>query len=149
MGMKVARELVRRKLEGQLRLLPRLPDAQASGAVLSENLDSLERASTPAQLRLYESAAAVAYWKAWEHVPIRFVRRDESRVPSHWRSFGPRGSPLANGPRLAVSPGNSLTNMLYSILEGEARIAAMAMGLDPGWASCTPINPHGIRSLWT
>jgi CRISPR-associated endonuclease Cas1 len=131
-GMRVARELVRRKLEGQLKLLPRLPNGQASAAVISENLGSLERASTPAQLRLFESAAAVAYWKAWERVPIKFVRQDESRVPIHWRTFGPRGSPLANGPRQAISPGNSAMNMLYAILEGEARIACLAMGLDPG-----------------
>jgi CRISPR-associated endonuclease Cas1 len=131
-GLKVGRELVRRKLEGQLALLARLPDGLGSAAIIRENLGSLDRASTPTQLRLFESAAAVAYWKAWEHVPIRFVRRDESRVPSHWRSFGPRGSPLANGPRQAVSPGNCVMNMLYAILQGEVRIAALTMGLDPG-----------------
>ncbi len=131
-GMKVGRELVRRKLEGQLALLTRLPEGQPSAAVIRNSLGSLERASTPAQLRLFESAAAAAYWKAWEEVPIRFARRDEPRVPAHWRTFGPRGSPLANGPRQAVSPGNSAMNMLYAILEGEARIAALTMGLDPG-----------------
>jgi CRISPR-associated endonuclease Cas1 len=131
-GMRVACELVRRKLGGQLKLLPRLPNAQASVAVISESLGSVERALTPAQLRLFESAAALAYWKAWELIPIRFVRRDESRVPSHWRGFGPRGSPLANGPRQAANPPNAILNYLYAILEGEAQIAALTMGLDPG-----------------
>ncbi len=131
-GLKVARELVRRKLEGQLALLARLPDGQSSAAVIRENLGSLERASTPVRLRLSESAAAAAYWRAWERVPIRFVRRDEPRAPDHWRIFGPRGSPLANGPRQAANPANAILNYLYAILEGEARIAALAIGLDPG-----------------
>src|SRR2546427_5957482 len=37
-GMKVARELVRRKLEGQLTLLVRLPEGQASATVIRDNL---------------------------------------------------------------------------------------------------------------
>ncbi len=131
-GLKIARELVRRKLEGQLALLARMPDGQASVAVIHENLGSLERTLSPVQLRLFESVAAAAYWKAWERVPIRFVRRDESRLPDHWRTFGPRGSPLANGPRLAANPPNAILNYLYAILEGEARIGALTMGLDPG-----------------
>ena len=131
-GMKVARELVRRKLEGQLTLLARLPEGKASATALRDNLGSLERASTPAQLRLFESSAAAAYWKAWERFPIRFVRRDQPRVADHWKTFGSRGSPLANGPRQAANPGNAILNYLYAILEGEARIAALAMGLDPG-----------------
>ncbi len=131
-GMRVARELVRRKLEGQQVLLARLPEGQASAAVIRDCLGSLERTSTSAQLRLFESAAAAAYWKVWERVPIRFVHRDEPRVPDHWRIFGPRGSPLANGPRQAANPANAILNYLYAIVEGEARIAALAMGLDPG-----------------
>jgi CRISPR-associated endonuclease Cas1 len=131
-GFKVARELVRRKLEGQLALLTRFPEGHASAAVIRDSLGCLERASTSAQLRLFESAAAAAYWKAWERVPIRFVRRDEPRLPDHWRTLGPRGSPLANGPRQAANPANAILNYLYAILEGEARIAILAMGLDPG-----------------
>jgi CRISPR-associated endonuclease Cas1 len=131
-GMKVARELVQRKLGGQLALLTRLHEGQGSVAIIEENLDDLKRTLTPGHLRLFESSAAAAYWKAWERVPIRFVRRDESRLPDHWRTFGPRGSPLANGPRQAANPANAIVNYLYAVLEGEARIAALAMGLDPG-----------------
>jgi len=115
-GMKVARELVRRKLEGQLALLARLPDGQASAAVICVNLLSLERAATPAQLRVPESAAAAAYWKPWEHVAVRFVRRDEPKVPEHWRVFGARGSPFGNGPRLAANPANAILNYLYAVM---------------------------------
>lgn len=100
--------------------------------MIGQKLDAIDRAPDITTLRVVESAAALAYWQAWEKVAVRFVRRDESRVPDHWRTFGSRSSPLANGPRQAVNPANSLLNYLYAILEGEARIAALAMGLDPG-----------------
>jgi CRISPR-associated endonuclease Cas1 len=131
-GLKIARELVRLKLEGQLALLNRLCESQASAAVISDSLGGLERSATSAQLRQLESAAAAVHWKVLERVPVRFVRRDEPRLPDHWRIFGPRGSPLANGPRQAANPANAILNYLYAILEGETRIAALAMGLDPG-----------------
>src|SRR5205807_7494021 len=50
----------------------------------------------------------------------------------HWRSFGARVSPLTGSPRLAVNPPNAILNYLYSVLESEARLAAAALGLDPG-----------------
>ena len=131
-GMKIARELVRQKLNGQLSVLQRLPDTKIAAAVIRESLSGLKHATTPAKLRLLESAAAVAYWKAWEHIPVRFARRDQPKVPDHWRTFGTRGSPLAIGPRLAARPGNAILNYLHAILEGEATIATLAMGLDPG-----------------
>lgn len=131
-GIKIARELVRRKLEGQLAVLTHLPDGPLGAGAAQQSLASLDRAANPAQLRVLESAAASAYWKVWECIPVSFVRRDEPRVPDHWRTFGTRGSPFGNGPRLAANPANCILNYLYGILEGEVRIAALAIGLDAG-----------------
>jgi len=39
---------------------------------------------------------------------------------------------LTHSPRLASSPPNALLNVLYALLESESRLAAAAMGLDPG-----------------
>jgi CRISPR/Cas system-associated endonuclease Cas1 len=39
---------------------------------------------------------------------------------------------LTHSPRLASSPANALLNLLYALLEGESRLSAAAMGLDPG-----------------
>jgi hypothetical protein len=75
---------------------------------------------------------AAAYWSAWRTLPIEFPRKDQSRVPAHWRVFGTRVSPLTGSPRLAVNPPNAILNYLYSLLESEARLAAAALGLDPG-----------------
>ena len=43
-----------------------------------------------------------------------------------------RISPLTGSPRLAANPANAILNYLYSVLESEARLAAAALGLDPG-----------------
>jgi CRISPR associated protein Cas1 len=58
--------------------------------------------------------------------------RDLARVPSHWWVFGTRVSPLTGAPRLALNPPNAILNYLYSLLESESRLAAAALGLDPG-----------------
>ncbi len=47
-------------------------------------------------------------------------------------SFGARISPLTGSPRLAVNPPNAILNYLYAVLESESRLAAAALGLDPG-----------------
>src|SRR5207253_10178039 len=41
-------------------------------------------------------------------------------------------SPLSGSPRLAANPANAMLNYLYALLESEARLAAAALGLDPG-----------------
>jgi hypothetical protein len=43
-----------------------------------------------------------------------------------------RVSPLTGSPRLACNPPNCILNFLYALLESEARLAAAALGLDPG-----------------
>jgi hypothetical protein len=66
-------------------------------------------------------------------VRVRFEAADAKRRPRHWRAFGSRISPLTDpSPRKAVNPANAVLNYLYAILEAEARIAALAVGLDPG-----------------
>jgi len=77
-------------------------------------------------------ARAHAYWSAWRNVPVIFPKRDLSRVPEHWQRFGARISPLTGSPRRSVNPPNAMLNYLYAILESETRLAAAAMGLDPG-----------------
>jgi CRISPR-associated protein Cas1 len=65
-------------------------------------------------------------------LPINFPKKDEHRVPEHWRTFGTRVSPLTGSPRRAVNPSGAVLNYLYAILESECRLAAAALGLDAG-----------------
>jgi CRISPR associated protein, Cas1 family len=95
--------------------------------------DELSNAESIEVVRLIEAQAARCYWQSWSSVPIRWPRRDERRLPEHWKRFGSRISPLTRSPRLAANPPNALLNFLYNgILESEARLSAAAMGLDPG-----------------
>jgi len=82
-------------------------------------------------LRWAEARAALVYWSAWRNLRVTFPRNALARVPNHWRTFGARRSPLTGSGRLAVNPPNAMLNYLYAILESEARIAAVAVGLDP------------------
>jgi hypothetical protein len=130
--LEIAKELIRRKLDGQERVArdrlnaPEAADAIARHRAWLEGTDSLDA------LRLQESRAGLAYWSAWRMLTVKFPTNDLHRVPQHWQSFGARISPLTGSPRLAVNPANAMLNYLYAILEAEARLASAALGLDPG-----------------
>jgi len=130
-GVSVARALLRDKLSGQADVLATLGDA-ATGERVRALFPGLDTAMTAEGLRLVEADAAALYWAAWETMPVTFAKRDRATVPDRWQSFGRRGSLVANGPRRATNPANALLNYLYAILEAEARLAALAVGLDPG-----------------
>ncbi|MGO8947064.1 MAG: CRISPR-associated endonuclease Cas1 [Ktedonobacterales bacterium] len=131
-GVNLARDLLQRKLVGQAQVLARFSHAAEARATLEAVGQQLDQAKTFDQLRLLEAQAAVAYWDAWTGVEIRFAKRDLAKIPEHWRSFGTRKSPVSGTARRAANPANALLNYLYAILEAEARIAALTLGLDPG-----------------
>jgi CRISPR-associated endonuclease Cas1 len=131
-ALEISRELIFQKLEGQERVARhKLDDAKAADAIaaLREDLSSADSIN---QLRLRESQAGAAYWSAFHELPVLFPKSELRRTPEHWRTFGTRKSPLSGSPRLAVNPANAMLNYLYALLEIEARLAAAALGLDPG-----------------
>jgi Uncharacterized protein predicted to be involved in DNA repair len=84
-----------------------------------------------ADLRVAESIAGRAYWKAFKDLPIYFQRGYE--VPDHWHTAGPR-TPWRGGsrrPKGALTPAHAILNYLYAILETETTISIQRMGLDP------------------
>src|SRR6266568_3778711 len=95
-GVEVSRFLMRRKLDGQARVLARI-----------------DGASDPASA----AEGALAYWTAWANLPVTFGKAHASRVPEHWLRFGKRGSPITGQPRLAANPANALLNYCYALLE--------------------------------
>jgi CRISPR-associated endonuclease Cas1 len=128
----VARYLVDKKLKGQGKLLAGLGAHEAQSAVAAERRGLAQVQSTDELMSSPEARAAAVYWQAWTTLPIRFVRKDEARVPGHWKTFGARRSPLSGSPRLAANPANATLNYLYRLLEAETRLACIAVGLDPG-----------------
>jgi CRISPR-associated endonuclease Cas1 len=130
-GMAIGRELVRRKLEGQLRVMSVL-GAENRQRIVTQSVERVDLARTPQDLRSGESIAANAYWAAWASVPVQFHPADRRKLPEHWLTFWSRSSPLTGQPRRAGNPANAVLNYLYAILEAETTIALMTMGLDPG-----------------
>ena len=135
-GNDIARRLIAEKIAAQAETLAEVdrvaPVSEASVVVLQDMVGRLHVATSRDEIRQAEAIAAAAYWSAWATVPVRFARRDIERVPDGWRAFGVRTSPLTGSPRLAVNPANALLNYLYAFVETEARLACLAVGLDPG-----------------
>jgi CRISPR-associated protein Cas1 len=131
-ALSIARSLVTDKLKGQLNVLRRLPEPKEARGRIKSALALVDRSDSFEHLRQYEADAARAYWRTWELVGVGFGKREARRVPDHWLNFRSRTSPHTRSPRAAANPANAMLNYLYAILEAEARIACMAMGLDSG-----------------
>jgi CRISPR-associated endonuclease Cas1 len=132
-AIEIDRELIGDKLRAQAKVLERLPPLERHSHELTEFIEELAESSSVEEIRRVEAEFALMYWSAWRDVPVRFETKDTRRVPEHWLTFGQRHSLLSNpSPRRAVNPANALLNYLYAILEAEAQIAALRMGLDPG-----------------
>src|SRR5947209_7298153 len=131
-ALQITRDLIAKKLTGQERVANDFLRDPHAARIIASARNALSTAETIGAIRLLESQAALAYWSAWRGVPVLFPKNDLRRVPDHWRTFGTRVSPLTGSPRLAVNPPNAMLNYLYALLESEARLAAAAMGLDPG-----------------
>jgi CRISPR-associated endonuclease Cas1 len=131
-GLALAKELIRLKIERQWEVVSRLAAQPAALPELASLLETVDRAATVPALRMAEAHAAKAYWAAWSEVSIRFARIDLSRIPAHWGRAGARASGISGSPRKATNPVNAMLNYLYAILEAETRIALLTVGLDPG-----------------
>lgn len=131
-GLDLARSLLRQKLDGQCALLKQLPAGEYAIEAFAAASEALDTAATIGAMVEAEREAALAYWSAWADVEMRFRPTDRSRVPHGWTRFGQRTSPISSSPRLAVNPANAILNYLYALLEAEARVALLAVGLDPG-----------------
>jgi CRISPR-associated endonuclease Cas1 len=131
-AVQIARGLIDKKLIGQEQVARHKLLVTDTADRIARYRAELVGADSPEKIRLIESQAAGAYWASWCTLPINFPRKDEPKVPDHWRVFGARVSPLTGSPRLAANPPNAILNYLYAILESESRLAAAAIGLDPG-----------------
>lgn len=134
-GRSIMVELLGAKLDRQAALCERIEALTGSSglsAAIRTERESLSPGLSLAELRLVESGAARAYWRAWAAVPVKIAEGDREQLPEHWQSAGPRTSRRdGQWPRRAVSPVHAMLNYLYAILEVEATIASHAVGLDP------------------
>jgi CRISPR-associated endonuclease Cas1 len=131
-GLAIARDLMSRKLKGQIDVLGWFQNPPSLFLKLKIARAKAREADSIDELRFAEGEGARAYWYAWRTLPVRFKCSEVNRVPEHWLTFGSRSSPLSRpSPRRAVNPANALLNYVYAIVEAETRIASIAVGLDP------------------
>jgi CRISPR-associated endonuclease Cas1 len=131
-ALEIVRALIYQKLDGQEKVARDGLRDSATADRIAELRGAVPSVETMSAVRALEAQGARDYWSAWQNVAITFPKKDWPRVPDHWRVFGTRRSPLTECPRSAVNPANAMLNYLYALLEAEARLAAAAMGLDPG-----------------
>src|SRR5579872_389927 len=131
-ALQIAKDLLDKKLFAQEQLVREKLQNSGPADRIAEMRRGLPICQSIDALRPLEALAAKGYWAAWRNVQVDFPTKDLCRVPEHWRTFGTRESPLTASPRLAVNPPNAMLNYLYALLESEARLAAAALGLDPG-----------------
>jgi CRISPR-associated endonuclease Cas1 len=131
-ALRIARELISRKLAGQERVVRDNLLDDTTAETIAQFRAEVDRAETMDAVRWLESQGASRYWSVWSGLPTMFPKSDQRRVPDHWRFYDTRRSPLSGSQRLAANPVNAILNYLYAVLESEARLAAAALGLDPG-----------------
>lgn len=132
-GLEVTRYLVGSKLAGQASVAGRRLQRDEAARTIARLAGDLEACESLEEVRHVEATAANVYWNAWCDIDVRFVRKDEERVPDHWRRFEGRRSAVNVGTsRSATDPVNALLNYGYRLLEAESRLACLAVGLDPG-----------------
>jgi CRISPR-associated endonuclease Cas1 len=129
LDVSLACHLIAEKLNGQRTNLVRL---QVADLRAFDGLrEALKRTATIEEVRICEAQAAAIYWNAWRTVPLRLRGRDLARIPARWARYDSRASVLTGAPRAASKPFNALLNYLYALLESEARLTLLAVGLDP------------------
>jgi len=147
-GLAVTRALLAAKLVGQATVLRQL-EVPAAAEFVDALAGDLASAGTTSACRDVEATAANVYFGAWAgRVTARFAARDADRIPVHWHGFDARRSAIVSGrsARKAATPVNALLNYCYALAEAECRIAALAVGLDPG-LGIVHVDKRGRDSL--
>src|SRR4029077_21135931 len=124
--------LIRGKLEEQEKVArTKLLDANTADAI-GRYREELVYAETTKTVGLIEAQAAGLYWAAFRTLPVNFPRKDESRIPLHWQSFGNRASLLTGSTTSRSQSRERHLELPLRTLEAESRLALAALGLDPG-----------------
>jgi len=137
LATEAAAMLLKAKLAGQADVAAGSLDRVDVAETIRALAEQMRAADSVETLRQLEASAAAAYFDAWCRHPattLRFARADAARVPAHWPTFEGRRSLLTKGvsPKKAERPLNAIVNLLYTLGGIEARLAALALGLDSG-----------------
>lgn len=135
-----AADLIRRKIASSLPTLEDYipPSKMRDTAIAKANagIERLERETFSDMNAIFaiEGECALAYFKAWQGLPVRWKGITRRPVPQDWHAYGLRSS-LATGVkaenRKASHPVNAMLNYAYAVKLAKLQIAAIADGYDP------------------
>jgi CRISPR-associated endonuclease Cas1 len=130
-GVRIFRELITRKLEGQARNIEYvLGLADVSKAIRAE-IPNVQVARSIETIMGHEGNAADAYWEAWQGLPVKW-RAPVPRQP-HWLAFPSRRTLRRSWEtnRGATDPVNAMLNYGYYCAETQCTLACYAHALAP------------------
>lgn len=93
----------------------------------------VSRLRSISQLMGIEGIAAIAYFGAWQSLPIKWEGTKRKPIPDDWHLIGLRSSVTRQKTknRNASHPVNAMLNYAYGVLESQIRIQIVANGYDP------------------
>jgi len=132
------RSIIARKIEATIltleKSIPRSIKWERAMKSAYSGLSRLEEdpPATISELRTIEANCAVAYFRSWVGMPVKWRGTSRRPIPDNWRSVGQRSSPYhLAGNRNAAHPVNAILNYAYATLESEIRIKTISEGYDP------------------
>jgi CRISPR-associated endonuclease Cas1 len=124
--VKMAREIVRAKIEVGLKFTVKQADARTRAA--EEWRAKLDAARTVSEIMIVESRAAAAYWRCFQAAGLR--EQKNGNLPRSWMRFAQRGKGNAFfGPKHAAHPINAMLNYCYVVEAGRLAKLLTAQGL--------------------
>jgi CRISPR-associated endonuclease Cas1 len=124
--VKIAREIVRAKIEAGLKFT--VTEADARRRLADDWKAKLDAARTVSEIMIVESRAAAAYWRCFQNAGLR--ERKNGNLPRSWMRFAQRGKGNAFlGPKHAAHPINAMLNYCYVVEAGRLAKALAAQGL--------------------
>lgn len=134
-AISLIREKIRSSIETLSAGLPNSPSRETAIMHLKDKLVELSRhppKNTGALLGL-EGRAGLAYFNAWQSLPLQWKGLGRHPIPRDWHTVGQRGTFARKkvGNRNASHPVNAMLNYAYGVLESQVRIQVCAAGYDP------------------
>jgi CRISPR-associated endonuclease Cas1 len=138
-GLAFARSLIHEKIRNSrdtlTECLPRTPARELAIRRLGGEAAELSKRppKTVSALLGLEGRAGLAYFNAWQSLPLRWKGVSRHPVPRDWHVVGQRYSFAwkKGESRNATHPVNAILNYAYAILESQVRIQVVAAGFDP------------------
>jgi CRISPR-associated endonuclease Cas1 len=106
-------------------------------------LSDPRKSSSISKILGFEGAAAIAYYKPWQEIALKWSGLSRRPIPPDWNKIGPRSMTWRRRGNNARHPINAMLNYAYGVLIGQFRKEIVAAGLDPsiGIVHSNPENP--------